>query len=256
VPSSFRLRRCVGVSDSCPPEEFNFALWSKSAMRLTRIVLKVGRWHVCGSIMRIPESRRLQMRPTISRSVFRTLRHSGLETQIGLLAKTPSGIFLFYYWSFSPPPCDISVDDAAIRQLLSLIVLFNQREIGVSEDWKKIIRQQGPSVYRIARRILGNADDADEVVQDVFLQSHQYESQNDVSNGAGLLKRLAVCRSLDRLRRRRVHTCLNDVAIVDCQQNPSDIAIGNELESRLRDAIGKLPPREAEVFCLRPTELR
>lgn len=121
----------------------------------------------------------------------------------------------------------------------------------MSEDWKTIVRQQGPGVYRIAWRILGNADDADEVVQDVFLQAHQYESQNQVSNAVGLLKRLAVCRSLDRLRRRRVYSSLDAVAIVDCQPSPHDMAIGHELESRLRAGIGQLPPREAEVFCLR-----
>lgn len=121
----------------------------------------------------------------------------------------------------------------------------------MSEDWKTIVRQQGPGVYRIAWRILGNADDADEVVQDVFLQAHQYESQNQVSNEVGLLKRLAVCRSLDRLRQRRTSLCLDNMAIIDCNSNPQDNAIGNELESRLRDAIGQLPPREAEVFCLR-----
>ena len=121
----------------------------------------------------------------------------------------------------------------------------------MSEDWKTVVRQQGPGVYRIAWRILGNADDADEVMQDVFLQAHQYESRNHISNRVGLLKRLAVCRSLDCLRRRRADLCLDGMAIVDREPGPQDQAIGNELESRLRDAIRQLPRREAEVFCLR-----
>lgn len=121
----------------------------------------------------------------------------------------------------------------------------------MSDNWKAIVSEQGPGVYRIAWRILGNADDADEVVQDVFLQAYQYESRNDVSNGVGLLKRLAVCRSLDRLRRRRTESSLDDVAIVDRESGPQEHAIGNELETRLRTSIGQLPEREAEVFCLR-----
>ena len=130
-------------------------------------------------------------------------------------------------------------------------MVFNQRDTGLSDDWKTIVGQQGPGVYRIAWRILGNADDAEEVVQDVFLQAHQYESRNDVSNGAGLLKRLAVCRSLDRLRRRRADLCLDDVTIVGREPCPQDQAVANELESRLRTCVAQLPGREAEVFCLR-----
>ena len=121
----------------------------------------------------------------------------------------------------------------------------------MSENWKRIVREHGPGVYRIAWRILGNADDADEVVQDVFLQAHQFESHNKVANRVGLLKRLTVCRSLDWLRRRRADLCLDDVAIVDPESGPEAQAIENELESRLRDVIRQLPQREAEVFCLR-----
>ena len=121
----------------------------------------------------------------------------------------------------------------------------------VCDNWKAIVSQQGPGVYRIAWRILGNADDADEVVQDVLLQAYQYESRNDVSNGVGLLKRLAVCRSLDRLRRRRADSGLDGLAIIDRDFGPQEHAIGNELEARLRVSLGQLPEREAEVFCLR-----
>lgn len=121
----------------------------------------------------------------------------------------------------------------------------------MSNKWSRTVREYGPSVYRTAWRILGNADDADEVVQDVFLQAHQYEASNCVSNRAGLLKRLAVCRSLDQLRRRRTKVSLDDVVVIDSGSDPEAQAIGNELESCLRDAVRQLPEREAEVFCLR-----
>ena len=141
----------------------------------------------------------------------------------------------------------------AVRQRdhASEIFGFDQRDVVVSEDWNRIVREQGPGVYRVAWRILGNADDADEVVQDVFLQAHQFESRNQVANSAGLLKRLTVCRSLDALRRRRADRCLDDVAIVDRESGPEARAMGNELEARLREVIRRLPRREAEIFCLR-----
>ena len=121
----------------------------------------------------------------------------------------------------------------------------------MNADWKSIVQEHGPGVYRIAWRILGNADDADEVVQDVFLQAHQFESRNKVANHMGLLKRLAVCRSLDCLRRRRAYVGLDDMPITDSGSGPEAQAMGNELEARLREVIRQLPEREAEVFCLR-----
>jgi RNA polymerase sigma-70 factor (ECF subfamily) len=34
-------------------------------------------------------------------------------------------------------------------------------------------------------------------------------------------------------------------------ETPDEAAVSRELADRLRQAIGELPPREAEVFCLR-----
>ena len=101
----------------------------------------------------------------------------------------------------------------------------------MSEQWKSIVREHGPVVYRIAWRILGNADDADDVVQDVFLEAHQFASGNKMANPVGLLKRVAVCRSLDRLRQRCGETSLDDLPIVDPESGPEAQAVGRELES-------------------------
>lgn len=121
----------------------------------------------------------------------------------------------------------------------------------MSDDWRRFVLEHGPAIYRIAWRILGNADDADEILQDAFLQAHQFESANNVDNRVGLLKRLTVCRALDLLRRRRGDLSLDDVTIANPESGPVAQAVGKELESRLREAIRQLPQREAEVFSLR-----
>src|SRR5205823_575622 len=88
------------------------------------------------------------------------------------------------------------------------------------------------------------------VVQEVFLEAfrlHGYE----VRHWGALLRRLTACRALDRLRRRKRPFSLNGLHLASRNGDPEAAAIGNELARRLREAIGELPEREAQVFCLR-----
>ena len=58
-------------------------------------------------------------------------------------------------------------------------------------------------VFRAAYRITGNAGDAEDVLQTVFLRLVRQENLSEVSNLAAYLHRSAVNASLDMLRRRR-----------------------------------------------------
>jgi RNA polymerase sigma-70 factor (ECF subfamily) len=66
-----------------------------------------------------------------------------------------------------------------------------------------------------------------------------------------LLRRLAVCRALDRLRQRRKTLSLDGLAIPSTTDQPEAVAIERELAGRLRQLVARLPSREATVFCLR-----
>jgi RNA polymerase sigma-70 factor (ECF subfamily) len=94
----------------------------------------------------------------------------------------------------------------------------------------------GPVVFGTAWRILGRTGDAEGVVQEVFLQAYQLQQEQPVRCWEALLRRLAACRALDRLR-----TAPNPPAVFE-ECEPAD---------RLREAIARLPSREATVFCLR-----
>ncbi len=117
-------------------------------------------------------------------------------------------------------------------------------------DWPRIVREHGPLVFGTAWRILGHEADVEDVVQEVFLQAYQLQQTRPVRYWSGLLRRLAACRALDRLRQRRLSLPLPDVAI-PLSATPDCEAMERELRERLRLAIAELPPREAEVFCLR-----
>ena len=118
-------------------------------------------------------------------------------------------------------------------------------------DWPRIVREHGPLVFGTAWRILGHAADVEDVVQEVFLQAYQHHQTRPIRYWSGFLRRLAACRALDRLRQRKKTCSLEEAQLVSPEGTPETQAMDQELRERLRVAIADLPPREAEVFCLR-----
>ncbi|MGA2060020.1 MAG: sigma-70 family RNA polymerase sigma factor [Thermoguttaceae bacterium] len=118
-------------------------------------------------------------------------------------------------------------------------------------DWNTLIRAHGSAVFGIAWRILGHAEDAEDVVQEVFAEAHRQSNGMEVECWAALLCRMATCRALDALRRRRIAMPLEADQIIAAKDVPEEKLAARELEARLRSAIKELPHRDAEVFCLR-----
>src|SRR6266849_1193997 len=104
-----------------------------------------------------------------------------------------------------------------------------------------MVRQHGPMVFGTAWRILGHAADTEDVVQEVFLQVHQLQRTRPVRHWGGLLRRLAACRALDRLRQRKVTASLNGLSVTDGADGPEETLMNRELADRLRQAIAHLP---------------
>lgn len=116
--------------------------------------------------------------------------------------------------------------------------------------WTEIVRVHGPPAYRTAWRILGQAEDCEDVMQDVFVEAHNKYKKGSVTHWRTFLDRLTTFRSLDLLRRRRSSEPIEADSIVDHHATPEQVAVGVELQQRLRDHIAELPERQAAVFCL------
>lgn len=136
--------------------------------------------------------------------------------------------------------------------MISLVHSVNQLDhvSMISADFERVYRDSSDSVYRSAFRILGNAADAEDVLQTVFLRF----LRRDVSLGAvektePYLRRAAVNASLDLIRSRK--TKLSSVE--DLLHEPSTSAT-QELHTRLRDALSRIDPKWAEIFLLRYIE--
>lgn len=127
------------------------------------------------------------------------------------------------------------------------------------EALEAIFREHHGAVYRAAYRITGNAADAEDVLQTVFMRLLRRDEQPDLSNSAGsYLHRAAVNAALDMLRRRKRARAvdLDEVGdqLVDTANHPERNRGLRELSRRLREALTHLSPRQAEIFTLRYLE--
>lgn len=117
------------------------------------------------------------------------------------------------------------------------------------------MREHGPAVWQTAYRLLANHNDAADCFQETFLAAFEIAGREPVRNVPGLLVRLATTRAIDRLRQRnrleQRRAESNDCEQTSNKPDPLDQAHTNELASQLREQIGRLPPQEARVFCLR-----
>ena len=122
------------------------------------------------------------------------------------------------------------------------------------DDWDELLRHEGPAVWRIAYRLVRNTADADECFQETFLAAVRVHSRQRVRNWPALLHRLATSRAIDCIRKQLKRRRLEDPADValapDTDADPARDAEATELANSLRHAIGELPQRQAEVFCL------
>jgi RNA polymerase sigma-70 factor (ECF subfamily) len=116
--------------------------------------------------------------------------------------------------------------------------------------WNEFVQEYGPTVYRVALRIVGQPADAEDVVQDVFLEVHRLWKSREVVSWNGVLRKLATRRAIDCLRQRSDDSHLSESAAERPEQNPELVASIHELEEYIRKSIARLPPQQAEVISL------
>jgi RNA polymerase sigma-70 factor, ECF subfamily len=119
-------------------------------------------------------------------------------------------------------------------------------------DWAAIVREHGGMAFETAWRVLGNASDTEDAVQEAFLDALRlHRRATPIGNWGALLRHLASRRALDLLRKRRpVVQILSDLPAPDSVPGDSSAEM-SELISLVRQALARLPSREAEVFSLR-----
>ncbi|MFK7817383.1 MAG: sigma-70 family RNA polymerase sigma factor [Planctomycetaceae bacterium] len=119
-----------------------------------------------------------------------------------------------------------------------------------NSDWEDIVVANSGAIVSAALRVLGRLADAEDVAQDVLVEAFQKWTAKEEYAWPGLLRRMAVCRSLDLLRATRRFSSLEFQPIDSREAEVSEQLSHQEVHDRLRSLVVRLPPRESEVFCL------
>lgn len=130
---------------------------------------------------------------------------------------------------------------------------------GDSGAFRMLVSQNQSILYAVAYRFLGNAEDAEDVVQEVFIKLwknlNQYRVEVKLSTW---LYKMTVNHCLDVLKsaqRRRQNTHVDIVEQVNIKANTADQAVhAQELHVLVQEAASGLTPKQKAVFILRDLE--
>jgi RNA polymerase sigma-70 factor (ECF subfamily) len=160
-----------------------------------------------------------------------------------------------------------AIQSPATEEVHPDVELVARAKGGDEAAFEQLIRQYDRQIFRIARHITQNKEDAEDIVQDTFLKAYQklHQFQGN-SKFYTWLVRIAVNESLMRLRKRRNSKTVSMDEDVQTEEGsvPRDFADWTpdpeqqygqgELGEILRKTIAGLPPGFRSVFTLRDVE--
>lgn len=129
-----------------------------------------------------------------------------------------------------------------------------QAASGNTGAFAQLVRQYRPQVLRVAYGIVGSAEEAEDVAQEVFIKVWnnlpRYRAQGSLANW---LYRITVNVALDALRRKGNELSLDDWQH-DPAERPEEAILRSDEEERVRRALAALPPGARSALILREYE--
>ena len=141
---------------------------------------------------------------------------------------------------------------------------------GDSEAFRALVERHSRAVYRLAYRMTGNPQDAEDVVQDTFLKAYRqlgrFESR---ANFGTWLHRIAVNCSIDVIRARKHQETAHDASDLDTldgspgahpgadarlDPSPERLMLSTEVQDKVTSAMDGLTHMERAAFVLRHFE--
>jgi RNA polymerase sigma-70 factor (ECF subfamily) len=127
-------------------------------------------------------------------------------------------------------------------------------------DYEQLYHAHRARVLRLCHLLLGDADEAQDVSQEVFLKFHRaVVAEQGVTNWGGWLSAVAVNACRDRRRARWWRWWRTSEEFIDDHHaggapTPEQSALSEETRRRIWHAVSALPGRQREVFALRHLE--
>jgi RNA polymerase sigma-70 factor (ECF subfamily) len=126
-------------------------------------------------------------------------------------------------------------------------------------EFEQRLAECGPLAYRVARGVLRNSADAEDVAQEALLRAYRrFEHLRDRNRFGAWLVRIAFRLALDRLRSGKRRE-LRDTLWSQPEHHPpaataEDLAASNEFQAHLENALAELPEKLRLVLLLAAIE--
>ena len=143
--------------------------------------------------------------------------------------------------------------------------LVTKARTGDTDAFRVLVERHSRPLFRLAFRMTGNQQDAEDVVQDSFLRAYKQLARFDERASFGTwLYRIAVNCSLDLVRSRKrrnelaapADSGVDDptLALPSHEPGPDRIAMSGEVRDRVAEAMTGLSASERTAFVLRHFE--
>jgi RNA polymerase sigma-70 factor (ECF subfamily) len=140
--------------------------------------------------------------------------------------------------------------------------------VGDRREFARLVDAYSGPLYRLALKMLGNATDAEDALQNTFLKAFQHVDQFEGRSSLSTwLYRIASNEALMQLRKRHPETTFSDISVEDDEEQnydpvqltdwpslPEEELLSAEARTTLDHAIEHLPEKLRIVFVLRDIE--
>lgn len=134
---------------------------------------------------------------------------------------------------------------------MSTASVLNDNQRNLDPEFERLFREHHAFVYRTAYSIAGRVEDADDVVQTVFLRLLRREFPPDLTrNPKAYLYRAAFNAAISVIRSRRRND-LERIGDAEAPAAPPTPGVDEDTRRQLYDAIAQLRPTSAQILILR-----
>src|ERR1700729_3069562 len=136
---------------------------------------------------------------------------------------------------------------------------------GNSDAFRVLVEQHSRIIFRLAFRMTGNEQDAEDVVQETFMRAYKRLSDYEArASFSPWLYRIASNYALDLIRSRRRHEDKRERAlsedrdiletVAEGSPGPDRLAFGGQVKDHVNAALDELTAQERTAFVLRHFE--
>src|SRR5215510_7864388 len=135
---------------------------------------------------------------------------------------------------------------------MSTLTMPEKNKTTLPEEFEGLYREHATFVYRTAFRITQNSEEAEDILQTIFLRLLRRDSSPDLrKRPRAYLYRAAVNAALDAIELRRNRSETVDMSEIEATLGSSDSSAKERLHQQLHKAIAELNPTSAEILILR-----